>query len=458
MSTATHDAPSGAASAFGAGQHLLHWPRTLFARLALILCIGLALTQTLSVWLTLTERDETTANMMMDYVEREVASSVALLDNLPPAERTAWLPRLARRSYTFVLGTGVPGVAPDAELSQRYEMAITRGIGKHYALTVNAIPGSREHLQVHLRLTDGTPLTIDVRPQSSLPLSRWLPLVLTLQLVVLAVCCWLAVRVATRPLDALARAADGLGPDLKAEHLDEEGPSEVARAARAFNAMQARIAGYMTERMQILASISHDLQTPITRMRLRVDTMDDDTQGAKLRQDLQEMEQLVKEGVAYARTLHGAAEVPVRVDLDALLDSLVCDYTDAGSDVLYETRAPIAIVTRAKALKRIVGNFADNALKFAGAAEIALSVGPGEKQVTISVLDRGPGIPEASLEAVFEPFYRLETSRNRGTGGTGLGLAIARQLASAMGAQLSLHNRPGGGLEARLVLQDKGAA
>ncbi|WP_103706799.1 ATP-binding protein [Paraburkholderia eburnea] len=437
----------------GAARHLLRWPRTLFARLALILCIGLALAQTLSVWLTLTERDETTANMMMDYVEREVASSVALLDNLPPAERAAWLPRLARRSYMFVLGEGVRGVAPDAQLSMRYEAAISKGIGKHYAMTANAIPGNSEHFQVHLRLSDGTPLTIDVRPQHALPLSRWLPLVLAGQLIVLAVCCWLAVRVATRPLKVLAKAADTLGPDLKAEHLDESGPSEVARAARAFNAMQARIAGYMAERMQILASISHDLQTPITRMRLRVDVMDDDTQGARLRQDLQEMEQLVKEGVAYARTLHGAAEVPVRLDLDSMLDSIVCDYIDAGSDVRYDTRAPLAVVTRAQALKRIVGNFVDNALKFAGAAEIAVVKGPGDGEVTISVMDRGPGIPEESLEAVFEPFYRLETSRNRGTGGTGLGLAIARQLAVAMGARLSLHNRPGGGLEARLVLQ-----
>ncbi len=452
MSAATHAAPAAALSE-GPGRHLLHWPRTLFARLALILCIGLALAQTLSVWLTLTERDETTANMMMDYVEREVASSVALLDNLPPAERAAWLPKLARRSYMFVLGEGVQGVAPDAQLSMRYEAAISKGIGKHYAMTANAIPGNGEHFQVHLRLSDGTPLTIDVRPLHALPLSRWLPLVLGVQLIVLAVCCWLAVRVATQPLNALAKAADTVGPDLKTEHLDENGPSEVARAARAFNAMQARISGYMAERMQILAAISHDLQTPITRMRLRVDVMDDDTQATRLRQDLLEMEQLVKEGVAYARTLHGAAEVPVRLDLDSMLDSIVCDYIDAGSDVRYDTRAPLAVVTRAQALKRIVGNFVDNALKFAGAAEIALVEGPDDAQVTISVMDRGPGIPEESLEKVFEPFYRLETSRNRGTGGTGLGLAIARQLAVAMGAQLSLHNRSGGGLEARLVLK-----
>jgi signal transduction histidine kinase len=288
---------------------------------------------------------------------------------------------------------------------------------------------------------------------SGAPLSRWLLLVLALQLAVLVACCWLAVRLATRPLHQLAVAADALGPDLKAARLPEDGPSEVSRAARAFNAMQDRIATYMTERMQILAAISHDLQTPITRMRLRVDVMDDDEQGAKLRQDLHEMESLVKEGVTYARTLHGATEVPCRVDPDALLDSLVCDYVDAGQAVSLEGRLGVSLMTRPQALRRILGNLVDNALKFGGTAEITASTLPGG-QTLITVLDRGPGIPAESLEAVFEPFYRLEASRNRDTGGTGLGLAIARQLAMAMDATLTLHNRPGGGLEARLTLRN----
>ncbi|WP_206997958.1 sensor histidine kinase [Trinickia mobilis] len=431
-----------------------HWPRTLFARLALILCVGLALAQTLSFWLTMTERDEATTHMMMNYIDREVAGSVALLDHLPPAERAAWLPRLARRSYGFILGPGVTGNPPDARLSEEVARSIADGIGKTYPLTVNAIPGKREHLQAHLRLSDGTPLTIDIRPMSGIPLSGWLPVVLALQLAVLAGCCWLAVRLATRPLHQLAHAADTLGPDLKASRLPEDGPSEVSRAARAFNAMQDRIGLYMTERMQILAAISHDLQTPITRMRLRLDVIDDSAESAKLRQDLLEMENLVKEGVTYARTLHGAAEAPRRIDPDALLDSLVCDYVDAGQAVSLEGRVAAALVTRPQALRRIVGNLVDNALKFGGAAEIKAQAEPGG-QVTISVLDRGPGIPPESLEAVFEPFYRLETSRNRHTGGTGLGLAIARQLALAMDAVLSLHNRPGGGLEARLTLKNR---
>ena len=432
---------------------LLRWPRTLFARLALILFVGLALAQTLSFWLTMTERDQSMTNVMMGYIEREVASSVALLDHLPAAERADWLPRLARRTYSFILGPGVPGAPPDADLSARVARSIAEGIGKRYPLSVNAVPGEPERLQVHLQLSDGTPLTIDYRPMPGAPLSPWLPLVLLLQLAVLAACCWLGVRLATRPLNQLALAADTLGPDLKADRLPEDGPDEVARAARAFNAMQDRVAMYMTERMQILAAISHDLQTPITRMRLRVDVMDDSAQGTKLQQDLQEMETLVKEGVTYARTMHGTTEVPCRIDPDALFDSLVCDYVDAGKKVALHGRIASALVTRPQALRRIVCNLVDNALKFGEEAEIMVS-GSQDGQVTISVLDRGPGIPAESLEAVFEPFYRLEGSRNRHTGGTGLGLAIARQLTLAMDATLSLHNRPGGGLEARLTLKN----
>ncbi len=431
---------------------LLRWPRTLFARLALILVVGLAVTQALTLWLTVTERDQAMTKVMMGYIEREVTSSVALLDHLPAAERAQWLPRLARRTYTFSLDAGIAGSPPDAELSERVAQSISEGIGTRYPLSVNAVPGEPERLQVHLRLSDGTPLTIDYRPVPGDPLSRWLPAVLALQLVVLAACCWLAVRLATRPLSRLARAADTLGPDLQAERLPEEGPDEVVLAAKAFNAMQDRIKMYMTERLQILAAISHDLQTPITRMRLRVDLIDDEVLSTRLGQDLREMEAMVKEGITYARTMHGASEVPCRIDPGALLQSIVFDYVDAGMDVSLEGSFPASLVTRPVALRRIVGNLVDNALKFGGAAELVVEVSP-DQTVTLSVLDRGPGIPEASLDAVFEPFYRLEGSRNRNTGGTGLGLAIARQLALSMDAVLTLRNRTGGGLEATLSIK-----
>ncbi|AET93969.1 integral membrane sensor signal transduction histidine kinase (plasmid) [Burkholderia sp. YI23] len=432
---------------------MLHWPRTLFARLALILVVGLALAQTFSFLLTMHERDESMTNVMVGYVEREVASSVALLDHLPPAERAAWLPRLARRSYEFILGPGeTNGTVPDAALSERFARSIGDGIGKRYPLTVNAVPGHKERFQVHLKLSDGSPLTIDMRPMVGTPLSAWLPLVLVLQLIVLGACCWLAVRLATGPLKRLASAADTLGPDLKAERLPESGPEEVARAAQAFNAMQDRVSMYMAQRMQILAAITHDLQTPITRMRLRVDTMDDETAGAKLQQDLKEMESLVKEGVTYARTLHGTNEAPRRIDADALFESMVDDYLDAGQSVTLAGNIGGALMAPPQALRRVVGNLVDNAIKYSGAAEIEVA-SRADGRAVIAVLDRGPGIPAESLEAVFEPFVRLEGSRNRQTGGTGLGLAIARQLTLAMDASLTLHQREGGGLEARLVLK-----
>jgi signal transduction histidine kinase len=186
-------------------------------------------------------------------------------------------------------------------------------------------------------------------------------------------------------------------------------------------------------------------------MRLRADMMEDEAQGAAMQRDLQEMEALVREGITYAKTLHATAEVPRRIDPDALLDSLTCDYTDAGLAVTLHGTIGASLITRPQALRRILTNLIDNALKFAGAAELSVFAVP-TGQVTIKVLDPGAGIPEQQLEAVFEPFFRLESSRSRDSGGTGLGLAIARRLAVAMNATLSLHNRTGGGLEARLTL------
>ena len=430
--------------------HWKWWPRTLFARLTLILFAGLLLAHAMSFALVFYERTQASTTMMIGYMEQDLASSVALLDHLPADDRQQWLPRLERRTYGFILGAGTAGVAPDAQLSARLAASVEEAIGKRYSLTANALPGENEHLQVHLQLSDGAPLTIDIRPRR-LPVSAWLLAALLLQLALLALFSWLSVRQATRPLFQLASAADSLGPDLAPTRLPEDGPMEVARAASAFNAMQDRIAKYMTERMQILASISHDLQTPITRMRLRADLMEDSEHRATLQRNLLEMETLVREGVSYARTLQGTAEQPLTLDPDALLDSLSCDYVDAGENVSLHGKIGALLVTRPHALRRILTNLIDNALKFSGSAELSVSA-PQDGKITISVLDRGPGIPADRLEAVFQPFYRLETSRNRSTGGTGLGLAIARQLALAMDASLTLHTRPEGGLEARLTL------
>jgi signal transduction histidine kinase len=215
--------------------------------------------------------------------------------------------------------------------------------------------------------------------------------------------------------------------------------------------MQDRIASYLKERMQILGAISHDLQTPITRMKLRAEFMDDCVEKDKLWSDLGEMEHLVREGVAYARSVHGSTEATCRTDLDSFLDSLVFDYQDMGKHVQLSGKTKTVIETRPHALRRVLVNLVDNALKFAGAAELVVE-SKTDGGLTVKILDRGPGIAEAELAEVMKPFYRVESSRNRSTGGTGLGLAIAQQLALAIGGSLTLRNREGGGLCAELKL------
>jgi signal transduction histidine kinase len=426
------------------------WPRTLFARLTLVLFAGLVLAHALSFQLVAYERNQAGMSMMLGDLEQNLSSAVSLLERLPADERGKWLPFLARGNYRLQLDAGTSGPAPDTARARQVADSIASALGPQRRVSANLLPGTRDRLQVHLRLADGSPVTVDLALRG-LPMSGWLPLVLLAQLALICMCTWLAVRLATRPLAQLANAADTLGPELAGARLPEDGPTEVAHAATAFNAMQDRIAASMSERMQILAAISHDLQTPITRMRLRVDMMEPDAQAAALQRNLQEMEALVREGIAYARTLHATAEVPIRIDPDALLDSLACDYLDAGQAVTLHGRVGSMLVTRPQALRRILANLTDNALKYAGAAELSVLAGPAG-HVTILVQDRGSGIPDDQLEAVFQPFFRLESSRNRDSGGTGLGLAIARQLANAMNATLSLHNRAGGGLEARLTL------
>lgn len=430
---------------------LLHWPRTLAARLALIFLAGLVFAYSLSFCSQFYERYQSARNMMLGNLETDVSTAVALLDRLPRDEREAWLPMVQRPNYRYRLDGGEPGEPMNMAQAPMAATSIADSIGPRYALRFEDIPGSIPHFQAHLKLADGMPLTIDVTPKG-VPVAQWLPWVLIVQLALLLFCTWIAVRLAIRPLTRLAQAVDHLDPDALAPELDERGPSEVAYAARAFNALQGRIGSYLKERMQLLAAISHDLQTPITRMKLRVEQMDDSPERERLWSDLEEMQHLVREGVAYARSMDGASEAVVKVNLDAFLDSLVLDYQDSGQAVELQGNSNAVLETRPHALRRVLTNLVDNALKFGGSAQVEVER-DAQGVVCIHVLDEGPGIPEEELEEVVKPFYRVESSRNRSTGGTGLGLAIAQQLSQALGGTLSLSNRATGGLCAQLELR-----
>ena len=428
----------------------LRWPKTLASQLSLIFLVSLLLANGLSFSVQFYERFLSARSTMLNNMENDISTSVAILDRLPAEERQAWLSRLNREHYQYLLTKGDSGVPMDTADPPMSASSIKDTLGQHYALTFADIPGVRPHYQVFLQLADGNPVTIDVRP-ADIPVALWLPVVLVLQLALLLGCTWMAVRLAIRPLSRLSRAVESLDPNARIQHLDESGPTEVAHAAVAFNAMQQRIADYLKERMQILAAISHDLQTPITRMKLRAEFMDDSTERDKLLSDLGEMEHLVREGVAYARSVHGSTEANCKLDLDAFVDSIVFDYQDVGKAVNSSGSYGSPIETRPHALRRVLINLLDNALKFSGAAELVVSA-EANGNVSIKVLDRGPGISAEELREVLKPFYRVESSRNRDTGGTGLGLAIAQQLAIALGGSLNLSNRKGGGLCAELLL------
>ncbi|MCY1219993.1 Adaptive-response sensory-kinase SasA [compost metagenome] len=430
---------------------LPRWPGTLAARLALIFLAGLVLAYGLSFAAQFYERYQTGRNVMLGNLENDVSTAVALIDRLPAEERATWLPLLERRNYRYRLDDGQPGVPMDMANPHMAAVSIERAIGERFPLRFENIPGPMPHFQGHLTLSDGRPLTIDVTP-APIPVAQWLPVVLLLQLALLLACTWLAVRMAIGPLTRLAEAVDHLDPDASGPVLDEHGPREVAYAARAVNSLQGRIAAYLKERMQLLAAISHDLQTPITRMKLRVEQMEPSVERERLWTDLDEMQHLVREGVAYARSMDGTSEALCRVDLDAFLDSLVCDYQDSGQAVSLTGSSGLLLETRPHALRRVLSNLIDNALKFGGSARLDVQRDVQGK-VLVQVLDEGPGIAEEELQEVFKPFYRVESSRNRSTGGTGLGLAIAQQLSQALGGRLTLSNRDGGGLCAQLELR-----
>ena len=426
-----------------------HVPRTLRTRLFLILLLGLASAQALSFGILFLERYTSSQAMMLGSLESDVETTVALIDRLPPEERAAWAAQVVRRTYRYEIGPGLPGEDRLSPHARDLAALIRTAVGSQRPVVVQSIPGLRERVQAHVTLTDGSLLTIDITP-SPVPLATWLPWVLALELIVLLVCAWVAVRLAIRPLSNLAAAAESLEPGRLGGRLNESGPLEVASAARAFNGMQDRITHYLEERAQILAAISHDLQTPITRMKLRAEMSDEGPDRDKLLNDLSEIETLVKEGVAYARSAQGYVEAPLRVDLSSLIESIALDYQDMGRAVTATPLSGAVATTRPHAMRRILSNLVDNGLKFAGEVEIGLHRRPGG--FSVLVLDRGPGIPESQLSAVLEPFYRLERSRSRDTGGTGLGLAISAQLADSIGGSLHLRNRRGGGLAVEVRL------
>jgi signal transduction histidine kinase len=350
-------------------------------------------------------------------------------------------------------------IGPDVELTRLLVTRVGPGARAQQADAATCIQPIRRSFYAHLscwiisiRLADGSPLELTaLTPRAD---AFWLPkpdaLFLSVLTLAVAILAFFASRMAAAPLGNLAQAAQALGGDPDRSPLPEHGPYEVREAIRAFNAMQAKLKEHGLERTRILASITHDLQTPLTRLRLRLEKVDDPALRSRLIDDLGGMQSLIHQGLDFYRG-DQAEEAFAPIALDSLLESVVEDAAGGSREAVLARRSGYDVEAPPGALQRCLANLVDNALKYGGAAEISAAF--EDEAVRIRIRDFGPGIPEEKLETVFEPFVRLKTSPHRSVGGMGLGLTIARSLALKCQAELALANHPQGGLEATLVLR-----
>jgi len=462
-------------------------PKSLFGRLALILLSGLLLAQLAGFALQFRDHGVRLFQASGLYSAERIAEIVRLLDetDIPERERLLAILNVPPMRISLTTPTWpVPEQTTENWPATQFRQRLVRQLGDVYPLRVavsdqpssanrRSMHGPEGHHMGHMqgmgmgrgmgmappdtltflaqvKLSDGTWVTFENRIADEV-FTNYYPLLLTLAILLITVLLvsLVAVRWVTRPLTMLAQAADNLGGDINQPPLPETGPTEARHAAHAFNTMQVRLQRFIEDRARLLTAISHDLKTPITRMRLRAEMLDDDELRKNFTRNLDEMQAIATETLDFLRA-NDAHEPLQPVDVCALLETIREDAAELSQELEIETCQLQPYPARPLALKRCIGNLVNNAIQYGGNVRVFAS--ETEEAVVITITDSGPGIPEQQLEAVFEPFYRLETSRNRETGGTGLGLSIARNIALSHGGDLKLVNSPEGGLKAILSL------
>ncbi|MGQ9370918.1 ATP-binding protein [Azospirillum sp. ST 5-10] len=446
-------------------------PDSIAARTALTVVLALLLTQVISALVYLADRrDGPQAHSPRVLVQR-VATIVQLVEATPPQER----PRLVRALDDPILGVEWGRDGPRVRDSRHgfpYEVLRRRirqalddpdrevvvKLQHHSAGLMGGppLPPPRDephwtgNARLSVQLKDGSWLTfVSGDPSEAtfrvIRFGLWMAGIVAM-IVVLSL---LAARRLTAPLARFAAAAERLGVDAEAPPLEESGPQELRAATRAFNRMQERLRRFVDDRTQMLAAISHDLRTPLTRLRLRAELVEDPEMQRRMLSDLDEMQAMIAATLAFARE-DAKREPRGPLDLADLLQSLVEDRGDAGHAATYEGPAHATAEGRPVALRRAFANLLDNAIAYGGGVRVRLERADGHARVLVD--DDGPGIPEEEFEKVFAPFYRLERSRSRDTGGVGLGLSTARTIVRGHGGDVTLANRPEGGLRVTVVL------
>ena len=440
---------------------------SMHGRVFLLLIAGTLASVAVTLFLTHRYQQEIIARDRAQRVAGTLAGLVQALDNASPQQRLHILNTVRNIGIQLHMDNqGAAALESDAVLlgalherlgPERHLYATLPGSVPCRSPLVSAIKGSTVCQAVGFTLQAGTPMQLVIHAPPHLPPRPLKPVLwgLLLFLACIALLAWVVARMSTRPLQHLADAANKLDLANEPVLLPEQGSSEVRSAARAFNRMQERIQDDLRERTGMLAAITHDLQTPLTRLRLRLEKVQDTELRDRLVRDMNAMQQMLQEGLEFARS-RDASEPRQHLDLDSLLDSLCADANESGHAVHYGERCHAEIMARPLALRRAITNVIDNAVKYGGKADVSLTCFASRCHVRIS--DNGPGIPPAQLEAVLMPFYRVEHSRSRETGGTGLGLSIASNIVEQHNGELRLSNRPDGGLEVHISLPLASAA
>lgn len=438
-------------------------PDTIATRTLLVLIVGLTVSHIASV--ALYSNDRTTALMMTGgaHTAERIATVTEIVRNAPERDRQRIVEN-ADGAGLHVARSPTPNIAEGAgdgwqvdALRRAFALHLESDAHRDFRLGLDAgtqvAPDAPEQraLLISVPLGDGTWLNFSAPLASSDPLWSFRSVLsMAVMLIAVVLLSALVVRKMTEPIATFAEAAERLGTNVNAPPLSERGPAEVRQAVRAFNRMQERVRRFVEDRTQMLAAISHDLGTPITRLRLRAEFVEDEEQRSKMLADLEAMERMVASSLAFARD-DAASEPHAMVNLGSLVQRVCDEIADAGHEVeLAPDDHSVRFGCRPAALRRALTNLIDNAVKYGDRARV--SIRDDDTVVRITVEDDGPGIPQELQEEAFEPFQRLDDSRSAEIGGTGLGLTVARTIVRAHGGDIVLGNRPGGGLRVEVVL------
>jgi signal transduction histidine kinase len=452
-------------------------PKSLFGQTLLVLLAGLLISHAVGSWLYTADREQAVRAIGGFAAAQRIANLTRLVQEAPREWRERIVTALSDQTFRVLLLAQAPTLPATYEddaaslaikeflaeqmpsrAGQEPRVVVSAPAGPPFGAfplmmrhgpMMHGLGGFRD-LQVAMPLSDGQWLSFTTGlPDTGPAFSRqFLISMAVMAIIILGVSIWVVRRV-TAPLASLAAAAERLGRNVTAPPLPETGTIETRQASRAFNDMQVRLRNLIENRTRLLAAISHDLRTPLTLLRLRVENVEDQQERDRMLSTIAEMDSMIEETLKFARD-EAVAEPPRPTDLAALLQSITDDMSDAGLPVTMASVEPIVYECRPIALKRALANLIDNAVKYGKTAHAAINLTP--KAIEITIDDEGPGIPESELSHVFEPFYRVEGSRSRETGGIGLGLAIAQSIVQSHGGELVLSNRPTGGLRALMRL------